>query len=39
MKGSSLYLAKRGCNEITSSFVDDRTNMLPQFSLVPAEGG
>ena len=33
LKGSGLYLAKRGCEYITSSFVAIRTNILPSNSL------
>ena len=39
MERSGLYLAKRGCDEITSSFVATGTNLLPSFSLTQAEGG
>ena len=32
MKGISLHLAKRGSNNITSSFVATRTNMFPLYN-------
>ena len=39
LKGSGLYLAKRGCNEITSSFVATRTNLVPSNSITHEHGG
>ena len=39
MKGTSLYLAKRGSDGITSPFVAMRTNLLFLYSLTPADGG
>ena len=39
LKGSGLFLAKRGCDEITSSFVVLRINLLPSISLTRADGG
>ena len=34
-----MYVAKRGCDKITSSFVATRTNLLPSFSPTHAEAG
>ena len=39
LKGSGLYLPKRGCDEITSSFVAKRINLLPLISLTHVVGG
>ena len=38
MRGSGLYQAKRGCNEIMSS-VTTRTNLLSSLSPFHEEGG
>ena len=35
MKGSGLYLAKRGCDEITSSFLATRTALIPSIHPTP----
>ena len=39
MEASHLYLAKRGCEEITSSFVATKANLIPSFSLTHALDG
>ena len=39
MKTSGLYIAKRGSNNITSSFAAVRTNLIPSYSLTYAEIG
>ena len=39
MEGSCLHLAKRGCDEIASSLVVTRTNLIPSFSLTHAKKG
>ena len=38
MRGSSVYLSKRGCDEITFSFVITKVNLLPLNSLTHADG-
>ena len=38
MKGTGLYLAGRGCDEIISSFVVTRTNLFPSYYITHAEG-
>ena len=38
MKRSGLYLVKRGCDDITSSFVPMRTNLISPFSLTCEKG-
>ena len=37
MKGSGLYLAKEASDDITSSFVATRPNLLPTNSLTHAD--
>ena len=39
MKGTSLYPANRGNNDITFSFVTTRTNLFHSYSMTHAEGG
>ena len=39
MKGSGLYIAKRGSNGITSCCAATRTNLIPSYGLNHAGGG
>ena len=39
MKGTNLYLARKGSDGITSSFVATRTNLFPSHNRTHAEGG
>ena len=39
MKGSRLFLAKRGSDGITFYFVVMRTKVIPSYSLIHMEGG
>ena len=38
-EGIGLHVAKRGCDEITSSFVTTRTNLIPSLSLTYTNDG
>ena len=37
MKGTGVYLTKRGCDEMTSSFVATRTNLFPSHYMTHTE--
>ena len=37
-KGTGLYFAERGCDEITPSFVATRTNLFPSHCMTEAGG-
>ena len=39
MEGTGLYLTKRGCDDIASSFVTMKTNLFPSYCIIHAEDG